>query len=117
MSRFGEFTINEVTYDLDDLTLDEVENVEDLCGGLPFSELNFGSAKVMKAIAFTLMRRSNSELEMAEVGKVRVIDFLPADEEMPALPPDQGVTSDSENPSESGHADSGVRPSLVSTSG
>ena len=34
MSRFGIFKINGVSYDLDDLTLDEVELIEDTAGGV-----------------------------------------------------------------------------------
>lgn len=113
MSRFGVFKINGVQYDLDDLTLDEVEGIEELGGGQPFSELNFGSAKTMKAIAFTLMKRSNPALEMSEVGAVKVIDFMAADEEMPALPPEE--EGESQNGSEL--AGSGTPPSVVSIAG
>lgn len=113
MSRFGTFTINNKAYDLDDLTLDEVETIEDLCGGLSFNELNFGSAKTMKAMAFTLMRRDQPDLQMEDVGRVKVIDFLQPDEQMPALPPhgDEGPQS------ESAPDGSGIPPSVVSTAG
>jgi hypothetical protein len=88
MSRFGEFNINGTKYDLDELTLDEMEKLEELSGGVPFSELNYGSAKAMKAVAFVLLSRGNPELTWEEVGKVKVLDFMPAEEEMPELPPD-----------------------------
>jgi hypothetical protein len=68
MSRFGSFKIQGHTYDMDDLTLNEVEEIEERAGGTAFSELNFGSAKVMKAIAFVLMKRSNPDLTEDEVG-------------------------------------------------
>jgi hypothetical protein len=112
MSRFGTFTINGVAYDLDDLTLDEVEQIEELCDGTPFSDLQFGSAKAMKAMAFVLLRRTNSALEYGEVGTVKLIDFLPPDEELPALPPDEEAT-----PAASTPGDSGARLSVASTPG
>jgi hypothetical protein len=112
MSRFGTFNINGQVYDLDDFTLDEVEQIEELCGGAPFSDLAFGSAKAMKAIAFTLMQRTDPEIEMSDVGTVKLIDFLPADEEMPKLPPEEEAS-----PAASDPAASGARLSVASTPG
>lgn len=114
MSRFGVFTINGTQYDMDDLTLDEVEEIEERAGGEAFSELNFGSARVMKSVAFTLMKRSNPDLDFAEVGKVKMLDFLPSDEEMPALPP---AEASADNPSGSEPDGSGTLPSVVSIAG
>ncbi len=113
MSRFGVFTINGTAYDLDDLTLDEVEQIEELCGGLAFSELNFGSAKAMKAISFTLMSRDHPGMEFADVGSVKMLDMLPADEEMPDLPP----AEEGDQHNGSALADSGTQASPASTSG
>ncbi len=112
MSRFGVFTINGISYDLDDLTLDEVEAIEESAGGVPFGEMNFGSSKTMKAIAYTLMRRTNPALAMAEVGKVKLLDFAPAEEEMPATGPPAEEAAASENGSELAAA--GVPDSAVS---
>ena len=113
MSRFGEFTINGTKYDLDDLTLDEMEALEERAGGVPFAELNYGSTKVMKAIAFVLMSRDNPDLDIAEVGKVKILDFVPASEEMPELPPDLTAENQGESPPD----DSGAPLSVVSTTG
>jgi hypothetical protein len=113
VSRFGVFNINGKPYDLDDLTLDEVEAIEDRCGGAAFSNLNFGSAKTMKAIAFTLLSRDDPNLAYEDVGKVRVIDLAGADEEMPDLPPD----SEGKSPNGSEPAASGVPPSAASIAG
>jgi len=114
MSRFGVFKINGVEFDLDDLDLDEVEAIEELSGGVPFSEMNFGSSKTMKAIAFTLLRRNDPALELSAVGKVKLIDFAPPDEEMPETgPPAEGVP----NPNGSEHADSGAPASAASIRG
>jgi hypothetical protein len=115
MSRFGTFKIQGVSYDMDDLTLNEVEEIEEL-GGTTFAELNFGSAKVMKAVAFVLMKRTTPELAIADVGRVKVIDFLPPDEDMPETsPPGEGVETESQNGS--APAAAGVPDSPASIAG
>jgi hypothetical protein len=125
MSRFGIFRIQGTEYDMDDLELDEMELVEDttaqLLGKAPgevsFSELNFGSSRVMKATAYVLLRRNNPDITLADVGQVKVIDFLPADEEMPETsPPDEGEQG-TVDLNGSGLAGSGVLDSAVSTTG
>ena len=93
MSRFGIYKIDGVQYDLDDMTLDEMEAIEEACGGTPFGELNFGSAKTMKAIALTLIRRSNPDATIESIGSTKMIDLIPADEEQPPLPPGEGAES------------------------
>ena len=114
MSRFGVFNINGVTYDLDDLTLDEIEQIEDLAGGVAFSEINYGAAKGMKAFTFVLLKRSNPDVTMEEVGAVKVASFAEADEEMPELPPADQAEQTS---GESEEGDSGPRLSVASTDG
>jgi len=116
MSRFGTFKIRGTEYDMDDLTLDEVEEIEERAGGVPFSELNFGAAKAMKAIAFVLMKRSNPELDMLDVGSVKVIDFLPPDEEMPETSP-PGESAETESPNGSAPVAAGVLDSHASITG
>lgn len=113
MSRLGTITINGRQYDLDDMTLDEMAAVEERCGDVAFSEINFGSTKAMKAIAFEFLRRDDPALTFADVGKVRIVDMLPPDEEMPELPPDSGAQS----PNGSDPAGSGVQPSAESIAG
>ena len=112
MSRFGVFTINGVDYDLDDLTLDEVEQIEERAGAGAFTDMNFGGAKTMKAIAYTLMRRTSPELEWSEVGKVKLLDFMPPDEEVPDSGPP--VEEAAENGSASEPAAAGVLRSVES---
>ena len=118
MSRFGIFKINGVSYDLDDLTLDEVELIEETAGGVPFSEVNYGSAKGMKAFAFALMRRNDPNVTLEDVGKVKIVGFEAAEEEMPDLPPVPSATPEAgEELSESVADDSGAQDSPVSTAG
>lgn len=114
MSRFGVFRIADTEYDLDDITLDEMETIEEIAGG-PFSELNYGSSKAMKAFATVLLRRSNPEITPEEIGKVRLIDFVPADEEMPESSPTPDGAEESQ--SDSAPGDSGNPDSPESTPG
>ena len=113
MSRFGVFNINGSEYDLDDLTLDEVEKIEDLCGGVAFSELNFGSAKAMKAISFTLMSRDHPDVTYEDVGSVKMLDMMPPDEKVPPLPPETEDGSQGDSVQDG----SGPPPSLASIPG
>lgn len=112
MSRFGVFKIQGVAYDLDDLTLDEVEAFEEICGA-EFSEANFGSSKAMKAIATVLLRRNNPTITAEEIGRVKLIDFAPPDEEVPATgPPAEDAAEDASEP-----VAAGVRGSVASIAG
>ena len=113
MSRFGVFKINGVDYDLDDLDLDEVEEIEENAGAGSFTEMNFGAAKTMKAIAFTLMKRTDPAFEKSQVGKVKLLDFMPSDEEVP----DTGPPAEEGSGNGSEHAAAGAPLSLASTDG
>jgi hypothetical protein len=115
MSRLGTFNIDGVEYDLDDLTLDEMEEVENLVDGTPFSEINYGSTRGMKAFSFVLMKRNKPDLTMEEVGQLKVGGFIQPEESMPALPPDG--RGDPESQTESPRDDSGAPPSVVSITG
>lgn len=113
MSRLGVYKIQGVDYDLDDLTLDEMSEIEELCDGTAYSELNFGSAKQLRALVFVLMKRAQPDIRLEDVGQVRMVDFVQADEELPPLPPD---VADSP-PNGSVREDSGTRLSAGSIPG
>lgn len=115
MSRLGTFNIEGVEYDLDDLTLDEMEEVETIAGAV-FGEINYASTKGLKAFCFVLMKRGNPELTMADVGKVKVASFIEPEEEMPDLPPSSPETTP-ETEAESKPDDSGRQLSAVPTPG
>ena len=117
MSRLGMFTIDGVQYDLDDLTLDEMEEVENLVGGTPFSEINYGSTKGIKAFTFVLMKRNNPDLTMEEVGQIKVGGFIQPDEDMPELPPEDRGDQESQSRVESPRDDSGAPLSAGSIAG
>lgn len=63
-------------YDATDLTLDEVEEIEDACGGVSLEQLDLGRAKVLKAIVYTLLKRDNPDVTMETVGKIRLKTLL-----------------------------------------
>lgn len=115
MSRLGIIEIGGEAFDLDDLTLDEIEKVEELAGAESFGEINYASAKGLKAFTFVLMARSDPNLTMEQVGSVKVAAFIQPEEKMPALPPDGrgGPESQPESPPE----DDGPQPSAASTTG
>lgn len=116
MSRLGVITINGVGYDLDDLTLDEMEEIENIVGAA-FSEVNYGSSKGLKAFTYVLLRRTNPEITMAEVGKIKVAEFIEPDEVMPELPPDGPGDQGTQSPGQPPPDDSGPQPSVESTDG
>lgn len=113
MSRLGQFRIEGVLYDLDDLTLNEMRDIEDMVDGTPFSDLNFGSSKAMIAASFVLQRRRNPAITVEQAGEVKLLEMLAPDEEMPPLPPATG----DENQNASTPDGSGRLPSPASTTG
>jgi len=58
-------------YDATDLTLDEVEEIEETIG-VSLEEIDIGRAKVLKAIVYTLLKRDDPEVTMETVGKIRM---------------------------------------------
>ena len=127
MSRLGTISIDGSDYDLDQLTLGEMEEVENMCPrkrplpdgqiieeATPFSELNYGSARVLKALTFVIMRHENADLTLEDVANITVAGLMPPDEEMPVLPP---VGEAKETQSHSDHDSSGPRLSAASTAG
>lgn len=63
-------------YDAADLTLDEVEAIEDACGGVSLEQLDFARAKVLKAIVFTLLKRDEPDVTMDRVGAIKLRTLL-----------------------------------------
>lgn len=63
-------------YDATDLTLDEVEEIEEACGGVSLEELDLGRAKVLKAIVYTLLKRDDPDVSMDRVGSIRLKSLL-----------------------------------------
>lgn len=63
-------------YDATDLTLDEVEEIEEGCGGVALEHLDLGRAKVLKQIVFTLLKRDEPDVTMERVGKLKLRTLL-----------------------------------------
>lgn len=63
-------------YDATDLTLNEVEEIEEACGGIALENLDFGRAKVLKAIVYTLLRRDDPDVSMERVGALKLRGLL-----------------------------------------
>lgn len=93
MARTFTLKIEGKEYDGDDVTLDEMGQVEELCGGVPFGDLNFGASQPLKALAFVMRRRDHPDVTMEEIGSLRMMEMLAGDEEMPPLPPAQEPTA------------------------
>jgi hypothetical protein len=114
MSQFGTITINGKTYDLDDIEMDDVEAVEDLClrkrkidgewieEPTPFGEINFSRGRAMKALSWVILRREAPEMTFEEVGKLKLVAFSAADEEVPDTGPPAEEESNGSAPEGSG---------------
>ena len=70
----GLLRIDGKDYDLEELTLDEVEQIEEaLDAGI--GEIDLRRAKVIKVIVYTLMRRDNPALTLKEVGQIKMVSL------------------------------------------
>jgi hypothetical protein len=68
--------INGKDYNAEDLTLAEVEELEEACGG-PLEDLDFRRAKVIKQVVYTLLKRDNPEVTLEEVGAIQIVSLTP----------------------------------------
>lgn len=66
-------------YSVDDLTLDELEQLEEAIG-VPFDQMEFGSAKVLKHFAHLLISKTDEAFTLEDAGKLP-ISALMEDEE------------------------------------
>ncbi len=71
--------INGREYDATDLTLNEVEEIEDMCGGGAMVDLDFRRPKTLKAIVYVLLRRDDPSVTLEQAGNVRYKGLLPDD--------------------------------------
>ena len=71
--------INGREYDATDLTLNEVEQIEDLNGGVSLDQLDLGRAKTLKAIVYVLLRRDDPEITLEDAGNVKLSGLLGAE--------------------------------------
>lgn len=63
-----------MNFDIETLTLNEVEILEDLTGGSIDSMLEEGSprGKTLKALAFIIMKRDNPDVTLEEAGNTQL---------------------------------------------
>ncbi len=71
--------INGREYDATDFTLNEVEEIEDMCGGGAMVDLDFSRPKTLKAIVFVILRREDPNVTLEQAGNVRYKGLLPED--------------------------------------
>ena len=67
-------------YSVDDLTLDELEQLEEAIG-VPFDQMEFGSAKVLKHFAHLLISKSDPTYTLEDAGKLPISALMEEEEE------------------------------------
>lgn len=64
--------LTEITVDLEELTLDDLDVIEEMTGA-PFTELGKNmTAKTLRAMAFVSLRRKHPEVTAEDVGRLKV---------------------------------------------
>ena len=67
--------INGKQFDPEDLTLDEVAELEEALDAA-LEDVDFRRAKNIKQFVFVVMRRDDPSLTLADIGRVRIVDLL-----------------------------------------
>jgi hypothetical protein len=85
MAMLGELTIDGKAYTLDDLTLGELEALEDHMG-LPIGQIDLNSARAMRFLVWLLKHREDPAFTMEQAGDVKITDLISdeADDNPPA---------------------------------
>jgi hypothetical protein len=90
-ATLGELVIDQKRYSLDDLTLGELEALEDHMT-LPLSQVDLNSARAMKFLVYLVKHREDPNYTLDNAGEVKIVDLLQED---PASPPaDAGAEAD-----------------------
>jgi hypothetical protein len=90
----GELTIDGKAYTLDDLTLGELEALEDHMS-LPIAQIDLNSARAMKFLVWLLKHREDDTYTLQQAGDIKITDLIqPVPEE--ELPPP--VDGEAESP-------------------
>lgn len=87
MSEVASLTINGKSYELDpdDLTLGEVELLEDTCD-CAIQDIDFNRANAMRALVFIFMSRSDPSFSMDDAKAMKVSAFGGIEEPAKAAP-------------------------------
>ena len=116
MARTFILKIEGKEYEGDNLTLNEMIEVQELCGGIPFSDINYGDAVFLRAVAWVVRKRDDPEVTLETIGDIKGLELLAGEEPMPPLPP----SGAGEEPNQNGSPtpdDSGALPSPASIPG
>jgi len=90
----GELTIDGKAYTLDDLTLGELEALDDHMS-LPIAQIDLNSARAMKFLVWLLKHREDDTYTLQQAGDIKITDLIqPVPEE--ELPPP--VDGEAESP-------------------
>lgn len=89
MALLGELTIDGKNYSLDDLTLDQLESLEDYMS-LPLSQVDMNSARAMKFVVYLAKSGEDPAFTLEDAGKVRVAELI-SDDEPEEVPPTTGA--------------------------
>lgn len=90
--RVLKFKAGDTTYEIDPTTLelDEAVFLEDQMGGLPLAVWEDGdwfSAKALRGLAFLAMSREDDSLTLEDAGKLRMLNVMDDEEEVPPTKP------------------------------
>ena len=83
-AMLGELTIDGKTYALDDLTLGELEALEDHMG-LPIGQIDLNSARAMRFLVWLLKHRENPAFTMEQAGDVKITDLIQPEDDNPPV--------------------------------
>ena len=62
----------DLTLDIEDLTLDEVEEIEDITGESLDNMAAVKRGRMIKALVFVVLKRDNPDLTLEEVGEMKM---------------------------------------------
>lgn len=75
----GQMSVDGKEYSLDDLTLGELEGLEDYLG-LPLSQVDVNSARTMKYLVYIVKHREDAAFTLEQAGEVKITDLISTDE-------------------------------------
>jgi hypothetical protein len=89
----GELVIDGKAYTLDDLTLGELEALEDHMS-LPIAQIDLNSARAMKFLVWLLKHREDNTYTLQQAGDIKITDLIQpaAEDEVP--PPADGEAAE-----------------------